>query len=305
MPSTPSLRILYVATQAPALASTPRWGSFTLQRCATLAELSQRLAEQRPDAIVVQPQDAAELVAWPALSQAVLDCALVVLLDTDADTALPLLQLGVQDLLPPAAADGETLARVLRLAVERKRQDVLARKAFATDLATGLPNHTQLLEHMTHLLALREREPAPMALIVLRVEGLQRTADTLGLEAANVLRRKVAVRLRSKLRASDVVASIGSDAFAVLLAWIDAPRDGELVTVKMAESLAQPFNVTGRKLTLAVSAGLASYPAHGKDADALLRRALAQASQMATVGAEGLASRFDRGPDAAANDDES
>ncbi|MFY9511971.1 MAG: GGDEF domain-containing protein [Rubrivivax sp.] len=298
---TPPLRILCVADQAPALPP-ERWGPFELQRCSTLAELSRRLAELRPDAIVVQPQDAAELVAWPSLSQAVLDTAVVVLLDTDADVAVPLLQLGVQDVLPPGG--GEALARTLRLAVQRKRQDVLARKAFATDLATGLPNHTQLLEHMTHLLALREREPAPMALIVLRVEGLQRTADTLGVEAANVLRRKVAVRLRSKLRASDVVASIGSDTFAVLLAWIDSPRDGELVTVKMAESLAQPFNVTGRKLTLAVSAGLASYPAHGKDADALLRRALAQASQMATVGTEGLASRFDRGADAAANDEE-
>ena len=36
----------------------------------------------------------------------------------------------------------------------------------------------------------------------------------LGAESANVLRRKVAVRLR----ASDVVASIGNDAFLVLLA---------------------------------------------------------------------------------------
>ena len=51
--------------------------------------------------------------------------------------------------------------------VERKRLEVAARKAYATDLATGLPNHAQLMEHMTHLLALREREPAPMVLLVL------------------------------------------------------------------------------------------------------------------------------------------
>ena len=62
-----------------------------------------------------------------------------------------------------------------------------------------------------------------MALIVLRIGGLARTAEQLGAEAANVLRRKAAVRLRAGLRASDVVASIGNDAFAVLLAWMDAP----------------------------------------------------------------------------------
>ena len=41
--------------------------------------------------------------------------------------------------------------------MQRKRLDIAARRAHATDLATGLPNHAQLMEHMTHLLALRER----------------------------------------------------------------------------------------------------------------------------------------------------
>jgi hypothetical protein len=36
-----------------------------------------------------------------------------------------------------------------------------------------------------------------MALIVLRIEGLAATEARLGTESANVLRRKVAVRLRS------------------------------------------------------------------------------------------------------------
>ena len=155
---------------------------------------------------------------------------------------------------------------------------------------------------MSHLLALREREPAPMALIVLRVEGLARAGAALGAEAANVLRRKAAVRLRAGLRASDVVASIGTDAFAVLLAWIDSPQDGERVARKLAQSLAEPYSVAGRAQTLAVSAGLASYPEHGKDADALLRRALGQASAAATFGAAGGTGAADRGPDAAAND---
>jgi len=302
---TTTLRVLCVSpslTQSlPALAGS-RWGPFELLRCASLSELAQRLGEETPDALLIEPQDAAALVAWPALSHAVLDTALVVLLAADADTAVPLLQLGVQDVLP--AGDAEAIARALRLAVERKHIERVARKAYATDLSTGLPNHTQLLEHMTHLLALREREPAPMALIVLRVEGLVRAGEAMGAEAANVLRRKAAVRLRSALRASDVVASIGSDAFAVLLAWIDSPQDGERVMAKMAQSLAQPFTVAGRTQTLAVSVGLASYPEHGKDADALLRRALGQAAQVATVGRAGLANRADRGSDAAANDDE-
>ena len=156
---------------------------------------------------------------------------------------------------------------------------------------------------MTHLLALREREPAPMALIALRVSGLAATEAALGVESANVLRRKAAVRLRAALRASDVVASIGNDAFAVLLAWIDSPQDGERVAGKLAHALARPFSVAGREQGLAVSVGLASYPEHGKDADTLMRRALAQATQLATGGDGRTASAAERGANAAANDD--
>lgn len=297
-----ALRVLCVASDLPDLAGSP-YGPFDLQPCPTLDGVAEQLRDARPDAILLCLPDAGVLLAWTALSHAVLDAAVVVVAPAlPAEQAVLLLQLGVQDIVP--SAEPVVLAHALRLAVERKRIEHTARKAYATDLSTGLPNHTQLLEHMTHLLALREREPAPMALIVLRIEGLARTGDTLGVEAANVLRRKAAVRLRSALRASDVVASIGSDAFAVLLAWIDSPQDGERVTGKLAQSLAQPYNIAGRTQTLAVSAGLASYPEHGKDADALLRRALGQAAQVATVGAAGVASRADRGPSAAANDDE-
>ena len=299
------LQILCVAAEAPDLQSSA-FGPFVLLPCSTLDDAAAQLRSQAPDAMLLclsTPAELAALPAWPALSHAVLDSALVVVApEPDAAMCTRLLHLGVQDVLPPG--DGAVLGRVLRLAIERKRLEKIARKAYATDLSTGLPNHAQLLEHMTHLVALRAREPAPMALIVLRIDGLAATAALLGVESANVLRRKVAVRLRSGLRASDVVASIGADTFAVLLAWIDSPQDGERVAGKLAASLAQPFTVAGRARSVSVSAGLASFPEHGDRADLLLRRALGQAASVATVGAQGVAHAIDRGPMAAANDDD-
>jgi diguanylate cyclase (GGDEF)-like protein len=254
---------------------------------------------------VAAPAEA--LLHWPALSHAVLDTAVVALLAALPDDAMlgRLLELGVQDIVVQSDNAADALRRRMEIAVRRKALDRATSKAFATDLATGLPNHAQLLEHMTHLLALREREPAPMAVIALRVEGLATVQASLGVESANVLRRKMAVRLRASLRASDVVASIGNDAFLVLLAWIDAPGDGERVAAKLLQGLRQPFNVAGSDLALAVSIGLALYPEHGKSADALLRRSIGQASGMASVGRAGFANRIERGPVAAANDEES
>jgi len=303
------LRILVVGATAPDLSTSP-WGPFVVAHCATLAEAARALQEESREALLLQLADPAELprlAQWAPLSHAVLDAAVVVVApEPPPAQALQLLHLGVQDVLSHHEAQSAVLARALRLAVERMRIDRVARKAFATDLATGLPNHAQLLEHLTHLFALREREPAPMALLALRIEGLAQTELSMGAEAANVLRRKVAVRLRAGLRASDVVAAIGVDTFAVLLAWIDAATDGQRVASKLAASLQRPFGIAGHEQSVAVSLGLGLYPDHGREPDALLRRALAQASSAAAVtGAAGAGGRraLQRGTSAAANDE--
>jgi diguanylate cyclase (GGDEF)-like protein len=300
------LQALWVGPPVPHLTASP-FGPIELRVCDTLEQAALALAERPTDALVLRLGDRPALQAlgrWAALSLAVLDAAVLVIApEADPDAALNLVQLGVQDVLPEAAADGPMLACMLRLAVERKRIECAARKAYATDLATGLPNHGQLLEHMSHLLALREREPAPMALLALRIDGLATAQAALGAEAANVLRRKVAVRLRAGLRASDVVASIGADTFAVLLAWIDAPGDAQRVAAKLAQSLQQTFSIAGQPQALAVSVGASLYPEHGKQAAELLRRALGQAADTAAAGRAGFANRVERGAAPAANDE--
>ncbi|MDH4062741.1 MAG: GGDEF domain-containing protein [Aquincola sp.] len=271
--------------------------------CATLEEAAAKLREVSFE-VMLAAVPAAELLAWDALAHAVLDTAVIAVLPNAPDDAMQnlLIERGVHDIVVNTDAPADALRRRMELAVARKAIDSAARKAFATDLATGLPNYAQMLEHMTHLLALREREPAPMAVIALRIEGLTAVRESFGLESANVLRRKVAVRLRASLRASDVVASIGNDAFMVLLAWIDAAADGERVATKLAHSLHQPFSVAGSDISVAVSTGLALYPEHGKTADALLRRSVGQAAQLASLGREGGAQRIERGASTAAND---
>jgi diguanylate cyclase (GGDEF)-like protein len=302
----PHLQVLWVGGTVPDLSSSP-FGPFATASAVSLDEAARVLSEKTHDAVVVSidaDTDLPSFLHWPALSHAVLESAVVVVSPSvSPDIAERLVGRGVQDLLPADAANAATLGRVLRLSVARKRMEMAARKAYAIDLATGLPNHSQLLEHMTHLLALREREPAPMALLVLRIEGLATTEMALGAEAAGVLRRKVAVRLRAGLRASDVVASIGGDAFAVLLAWIDAPGDGLRVAAKLAAALRESFKVAGQDRVVAVGFGVSQYPEHGKRAEELLRRAMGQATGAAAVGREGFTRPADRGAAGAANDE--
>lgn len=295
------ITVLELGSVAPDL-MTSAYGPFVETPVERIEEIGSALDEQAYDAIVLNVDSPSQLADWTGLPRAVLDAAVVMVApEPKAADALRMLQAGVQDVLSRReAGEVDTLARVVRLAVERKRAERVARRAYATDLATGLPHHAQLMEHITHLLALREREPAAMSLIVLAIDGLAATEARLGAEAANVLRRKVAVRLRAALRASDVVASVGVDTFAVLLAWIDEADDAPRVADKLVQSLRRPFSVAGQDVAVAVRLGLAQYPAHGRDAGALLGRAMNQAGAAPAVGRAGLSPRVGG---AAANDE--
>jgi diguanylate cyclase (GGDEF)-like protein len=213
------------------------------------------------------------------------------------------LQAGAQDVLTAEEFAGAHMPRRLRAAYIRQQVRMATRQAFATDVHTGLPHQGQLIEHMSHLLALREREPAPMALLVLRIEGLSTTALRLGGEAAGALRRKVAVRLRAGVRASDVVASIADDSFAVLLSQLDAPADAQRVGGKLMTALVEPFHVAGVEAAVATALGIAAYPADGTQPELLLRRAAGLAASASASGRAGYANRIERGDVGAANDD--
>lgn len=259
------------------------------------------------DAVLLHAATLADLRAVPERadwqSLAVTSAVLVITDAVDAAVEAELIRRGVQGIV----GAGDDLPRVVRQMVLRRRVEAESRLAYATDLATGLPHEAQLLEHMTQLLALRERQPAPMVLIVLRVEGVLEATARLGGEAGNVLRRKIAVRLRSGLRASDVVAAMGVDTFGVLLGHLEAAADGEQVAGKLVRSLQEPLLVSGQACRVRASLGLARFPQHGKDARALMQRAAAQAASVATVGPKGHAGPADRplgGAGTAANDDD-
>lgn len=299
----PSLCVLAVGGQDDAgwsaaldsLSAPNAWARFVVERCVDPASAAARLAQSAVDVLLADGAAG----HWPGLPQMALECAVVLACTVPpaADQAERWLRAGVEDLLlVDALQRPDELARALALAARRKRIEREARKAYATDLGTGLPSHSQLVEHMSQLLALREREPAPMALLVLRLEGLHATEQRLGSESAQVLRRKAAVRLRAGVRASDVVAALGADAFAVLLSAIEEPEHAVRVADKLSAALRQPFSVTGEQVALAASVGCAIYPRDGRLADPLLRVAVTAA---ATAPAQG------RGASArAANDEE-
>lgn len=234
-------------------------------------------------------------------------CVLVVVVrDADAEHASSWLRRGADDVLSRAEIESPGVLRRIRFAIERRRVAEARSPTFSTDPGTGLPHRQQLLEHLSQLLALREREPSPMAVLALRIEGLgPREGSEAPAAEAEVLRRKIAVRLRAGVRASDIVASIDGEVFAVLLGSVLGPDDAARVAEKLVDAVIAPWPVGGVERSVAAAVGIARYPQDGKDAERLLRRATALAAVAPATGRDGPAAA--RGPEGsarvAANDD--
>ncbi|WP_146219349.1 GGDEF domain-containing protein [Sphaerotilus hippei] len=303
---TASLSILQIGsfelTQANSAFGPGQW-----QHCADLAAAQAVLAETTPDALLVHCADAQaleELLAWPALSQASLDSGVVVIAPAPTPgMASRLLQAGVQDIVARSQADPDLLMRTLWMAAQRKQAEQHLRRAWSIDLATGLPNQAQLVDLLGQLCALREREPAHMALLVLRIEGLSSAQSHMGAEMARALRRKIAVRLRAGVRSSDLVCALGNDAYAVLLPRTESDNDARRVATKLSQLVTQPYTAGGQAAVVSVATGLSHYPTDGRTAEDLLRRALSSAALQRGAGRTSLGRQVERAGAPAANDD--
>jgi len=261
------------------------WGPYTSSRVQGLETLTAGDAPLSADVVLLGLPGGAQAapIPWALLATVCPETAVVVLVDTmDAATQQRLIGTGVYDVV--LQADAASLGQRVRMAAQRRQFDAEGRRAHGTDLGTGLPNRQQLIEHMSQILALREREPKPVSVLVFRIDGLQGVEAGHGHESANVVRRKIAVRLRAGVRASDVVASLGSDVFAVLLPSTEAPTDAQRVIIKLVQALREPFLIAGVAAPISAHVGLAQFPQDGKQPDELLRHA----SSSALLGAYGM-----------------
>ncbi len=171
-----------------------------------------------------------------------------------------------------AGEDPPLYTAYIRDISERKRATERLTRQALHDALTDLPNRILLQDRLAHELAVAAHSGAPVALLLLDLDGFKEVNDTLGHTVGDLLLRQVSARLCGALRAGDTVARLGGDEFAALLPG--AGEDGaRAVAQTIMEALDAPFVVEGQGLRVGGSIGIALAPAHGMDADALLRRA--------------------------------
>jgi diguanylate cyclase (GGDEF)-like protein/PAS domain S-box-containing protein len=161
-------------------------------------------------------------------------------------------------------------------------EDITARKQYeqrithqAThDVLTGLPNRALLSERIETAILNAGKTGSSFAVVFIDLDHFKAVNDTMGHAAGDILIRKVAERLQSCLRDTDMVARIGGDEFVLLLP--DIRHDYDFVAQIIERILCEvrkPCSLGEREFIVSCSVGISLHPADGMGADTLLKHA--------------------------------
>ena len=165
---------------------------------------------------------------------------------------------------------------LLRDVSERYEQQEQMRFMATHDQLTGLANRTLLIEELNRSLALAKRQGCGVGLLFIDLNRFKPVNDRYGHSTGDALLKAVAQRLTNTCRSSDTLCRQGGDEFVVLIP--DAPSIEHLQTLarKLVGALEQPFQAgpeLPQEITISASIGLARWPDHANDADALIEAA--------------------------------
>jgi diguanylate cyclase (GGDEF)-like protein len=161
----------------------------------------------------------------------------------------------------------ERFGIIVALALDSARQHELLRRQAETDHLTGLLNRRAFHDQLGVMLHEARRASRPVGLVLLDIDHFKRVNDEHGHDAGDRALVTVADALRDSVRERDVVARLGGEEFALVLP-ATGPDASFAIAERAREQVAAQASV-GRRLTL--SAGLATFPDHGHDAEALMR----------------------------------
>jgi len=154
--------------------------------------------------------------------------------------------------------------RTLRRAFEREQL------ASRTDSLTGAFNRRYFFELLEYEFSASRRYSRPLTLVMFDIDLFKQINDTYGHLTGDTVLEKIVSVVKSQLRETDVLSRYGGDEFVILLSSSNEQDALTLLERIRNELIASPFEVTGTKLDLTISVGIASMHTSMEKSDQLV-----------------------------------
>lgn len=151
---------------------------------------------------------------------------------------------------------------VLKDLSAQQREEEALRQQANIDGLTGLANRGKFYRSVEEILI----SPAPATVLMIDLDGFKDVNDTLGHTLGDAILCEVANRLSQLVSSEDLVARIGGDEFAILLANVTDAATAMHVADAVLATIAQPINVDGNEVRVAASCGVALAPTQAQEA---------------------------------------
>ncbi len=170
-------------------------------------------------------------------------------------------------------AEGEGRIVVVRDISEVRAQSAALLHQTLHDSLTGLPNDRQFREALLARLEVAAARRAPFSVFLLDLDRFAEVNQSLGHGVGDRLLVAVAERLRRTLRATDVVARLGGDDFAIIPGGSATPAASARIARQVLAAFKEAVTVDAHSLEAGISIGIANFPDHGGDAQTLMANA--------------------------------
>ncbi len=141
------------------------------------------------------------------------------------------------------------------------------------DPLTDLANQSLFYDRLGHAISRAERNRQGLAVLYLDIDRFKQINDDHGHEFGDQLLLTLADRLKNSVRASDTVARLGADEFAIILENISTDEDIAKVSQKVLGAAAEEIQLKEVIARATLSCGISRYPKNGKTAVSLVRQA--------------------------------
>lgn len=154
----------------------------------------------------------------------------------------------------------------------RKRLETRIEHLAYYDPLTNLPNRTLFQQLSKQMLARAERNQKKLAVLFIDLDNFKSVNDRCGHELGDDLLKTIAGRMKTELRAGDLLCRMGGDEFVSVLE-INAEEEASAAAKRINAIVSRPLIHNSQEFSIRSSIGISIYPTDDEDIESLIRNA--------------------------------